>query len=215
MNVVKLESKEDIQNIFKWKDEHPDEIRKGYNPMQQVEISMDSYNSLSFRCFRNKDRIQFYVNLGGNPVGHFVITKLPSGLYKVVQNKRNMKTEFIGDLVTLYFSLMALFVVGSNYVDVETVQEAEPKEKQVASNHSKLRKKKSSSVCYIVRRKSRERKSNGEKRAYTKHAGTFDVRGHYRHYKSGKTVWVNEYEKGTGKKKSEKTYKLGNIEVEN
>ena len=29
--------------------------------------------------------------------------------------------------------------------------------------------------------------------------GTFSVRGHYRHYKTGKTVWIAEYRKGTGK----------------
>lgn len=38
--------------------------------------------------------------------------------------------------------------------------------------------------------------------------GIFTVRGHYRHYKSGKVVWVAEYKKGTGKQKG-KTYKIG------
>ena len=34
------------------------------------------------------------------------------------------------------------------------------------------------------------------------------VRGHYRHYKSGKVVWIEEYQKGTGKAEKGKTYKL-------
>lgn len=38
--------------------------------------------------------------------------------------------------------------------------------------------------------------------------GIFTVRGHYRHYKSGKVVWVSEYKKGTGKMRR-KTYKVG------
>ena len=42
--------------------------------------------------------------------------------------------------------------------------------------------------------------------------GIFTVRGHYRHYKSGKVVWVSEYKKGTGKKKK-KTYKMGGKET--
>ena len=41
--------------------------------------------------------------------------------------------------------------------------------------------------------------------------GTFTVRGHYRHYASGKVVWIAEYKKGTGKKKA-KTYKIGRME---
>lgn len=38
----------------------------------------------------------------------------------------------------------------------------------------------------------------------------FRVRGHYRHYKSGKVVWINEFEKckGKGNKATKKTYKL-------
>lgn len=37
---------------------------------------------------------------------------------------------------------------------------------------------------------------------------SFTVRGHFRHYRSGKTVWIAEYRKGTGKEQS-KTYKIG------
>ena len=35
----------------------------------------------------------------------------------------------------------------------------------------------------------------------------FKVRGHYRHLKNGKKIWVREYTKGKGKAK-ERTYKL-------
>lgn len=34
--------------------------------------------------------------------------------------------------------------------------------------------------------------------------GEFSVRGHYRHYKSGKIVWINEYRKGEGKRNGKK-----------
>lgn len=39
-------------------------------------------------------------------------------------------------------------------------------------------------------------------------ACSFTVRGHFRHYKSGKTVWIAEYRKGTGHSRG-KTYKIG------
>ena len=39
--------------------------------------------------------------------------------------------------------------------------------------------------------------------------GQFGVRGHYRHYKNGKTIWIASYTKGTGKKQTSKNYKLG------
>ena len=39
-------------------------------------------------------------------------------------------------------------------------------------------------------------------------ACSFTVRGHFRHYKSGKTVWIAEYRKGSGRSRG-KTYKIG------
>jgi hypothetical protein len=38
------------------------------------------------------------------------------------------------------------------------------------------------------------------KRKYEKHTESFGVRGHYRRYKSGKTVWVRPFVKGAGNK---------------
>lgn len=47
-------------------------------------------------------------------------------------------------------------------------------------------------------------------RIYTHHVESFDVAGHYRHYKSGKVVFVKGYTKGNkdAKQISDKTYKI-------
>ena len=47
-------------------------------------------------------------------------------------------------------------------------------------------------------------------RTYTHHVESFDVAGHYRHYKSGKVVFVKGYTKGNKDTKqiSDKTYKI-------
>lgn len=46
-------------------------------------------------------------------------------------------------------------------------------------------------------------------RTYTHHVESFDVAGHYRHYKSGKVVFVKGYTKGNKDAKiSDKTYKI-------
>jgi len=57
----------------------------------------------------------------------------------------------------------------------------------------------------IVHRHNRE----GEKRRYEIRTGEFTVRGHYRHYKNGKTVFVQPYRKRIGKMPSDKTYIVG------
>ena len=44
------------------------------------------------------------------------------------------------------------------------------------------------------------------KRKYEKHTESFGVRGHYRTYKSGKTVWVRPFVKGAGKRDDKEYY---------
>lgn len=46
------------------------------------------------------------------------------------------------------------------------------------------------------------------KRKYEKHTDSFGVRGHYRTYKSGKTVWVRPYTKGENSGRSDREYYL-------
>lgn len=43
-------------------------------------------------------------------------------------------------------------------------------------------------------------------RKYERHAESWGVRGHYRTYKSGKTVWVRPYTKGNAEKRNDKEY---------
>ena len=44
------------------------------------------------------------------------------------------------------------------------------------------------------------------KRKYEKHTDSWGVRGHYRHYKSGKTVWVRPFVKGSPENKADRDY---------
>lgn len=46
------------------------------------------------------------------------------------------------------------------------------------------------------------------KRKYEKHTESFGVRGHYRNYKSGKTVWVRPYVKGGNAGQSDREFYL-------
>lgn len=44
------------------------------------------------------------------------------------------------------------------------------------------------------------------KRRYERHTESWGVRGHYRTYKSGKTVWVRPFVKGNAEKRNDKEY---------
>lgn len=45
-------------------------------------------------------------------------------------------------------------------------------------------------------------------RRYERHTDSWGVRGHYRTYKSGKTVWVKGYTKGNAEKRNDREYYL-------
>jgi hypothetical protein len=45
-------------------------------------------------------------------------------------------------------------------------------------------------------------------RKYERHTDSWGVRGHYRTYKSGKTVWVKGYTKGDAEKRNDREYYL-------
>lgn len=44
------------------------------------------------------------------------------------------------------------------------------------------------------------------KRRYERHTESWGVRGHYRHYQSGRVVWVRGYTKGNAEKREDKEY---------
>ena len=55
---------------------------------------------------------------------------------------------------------------------------------------------------------SQSKHDNEDKREYNRQAESWTVRGHYRHYKSGKVVWINAQTRGHGKVEH-KTYIIG------
>lgn len=57
-----------------------------------------------------------------------------------------------------------------------------------------------------VRRYSLPERLDRPTRKYEKHTESFGVRGHYRHYKSGKVVWVSPYVKGNGGRSDREFY---------
>lgn len=55
---------------------------------------------------------------------------------------------------------------------------------------------------------SQSKHDNEDKREYNRQSESWTVRGHYRHYKSGKVVWINAQTRGHGKVEH-KTYTIG------
>ena len=120
-------------------------------------------------------------------------------------NRSSLSDEEVQDCLTVYMSLMAMVVYASaNEDSVENITTGNSAVKTKTNKHQK----KGVSITYLIhkaKRLTQETKEKCERKHPTK---AFSVRGHFRHYKSGKVVWIEQHTRCDGKKKS-KVYKLG------
>ena len=192
----------DIELLLKWRGQHPDEVRSHPAPLKAVEIVVET-NGWRIKGIRNGLHLSLYLNQNGRSFGHCEFVRRIDSMWASTKNRMQVERDDLQSVLTVYCTLMALMAHSP-----AIRSEDEPAPRKVHTRGAKKPYKKSSAqTTYIIR------KVNGTILAapsgsHASPRGIFTVRGHYRHYKSGKVVWVAEYKKGTGKKKS-KTYKVG------
>ena len=210
-------SENDINYLLKWRDEHKDLVRLAPAPMKSIEIICKD-SGYNIKCIRDDDYLKFGINHKGMSLGSDQLRLLPGGLWSKVKDKTKLPDkDGVQSVLTVYGSLMALMVYGNTtkQTDVEDLPPRnivdKPTNNKKPTNARKPKKKQS--ITYILRSD-----KNGiyvaSKGRHASPKGVFGVRGHYRHYKSGKVVWISEFQKGTGKKKN-KTFKVGSKEIVN
>ena len=203
MNKILLSNK-DVEFIFQWKDEHKDLVRLGANPIKAIKIICTESRHI-ITGVRDGSILRLTVNHNGISLGSITFEILYGGLFRLVKDKTKLCEEDRQSVLSLYCSVMALIVFGN-----ETVDLPQPKKKKLAHHQEKKRpshKAQSNGITYILNMRSGEPRISA-KGSHKSPNGIFSVRGHYRHYKNGKVVWIEEYAKGHGKKK-DKTYKVG------
>lgn len=203
MDKVELSVK-DIEALLKWRDQHPQEVKSHPAPLKAVEIVMP-HNGYRIKGIREGDQLRLHLSQNGTQLGNCRFVRRPDGMWASTRNRMQVGRDDLQAVLTVYCSVMALMAYGRREVEPQDATPHEPGPKPSPSKRPT--KRKSKRTTYILR------SINGALSAVPSgsHAsprGIFTVRGHYRHYKSGKVVWVSEYQKGTGKRKG-KTYKLG------
>lgn len=194
----------DIEALLKWRDQHPQEVKSHPAPLKAVEIVMP-HNGYRIKGIREGDQLRLHLSQNGTQLGNCRFVRRPDGMWASTRNRMQVGRDDLQAVLTVYCSVMALMAYGLREVEPQDATPHEPGPKPSPSKRPT--KRKSKRTTYILR------SINGALSAVPRgsHAsprGIFIVRGHYRHYKSGKVVWVSEYQKGTGKRKG-KTYKLG------
>lgn len=203
MDRVEL-SVEDIDRLLEWRDQHVSLVRTMPAPLKAVEIVF-KHNDYRIKGIRDGTWLKLYIAKGYDSLGHFE-GEIIDGKLHIRKGKLKINEESFQDCLTCYASLMALMVYGERPV----IEEPEVMERKPHTQRKKTEAKPRKRTTYILR------SINGSllampKGSHASPSGVFTVRGHYRHYKSGKVVWIDSYRKGTGKKKR-KTYRIGGKE---
>lgn len=201
MDKVEL-TKEDITALLDWRDAHKELVRAMPAPLKSVEIVF-KHNSYRIKGIRNGDSLKLYLSIGYESLGHVEMAIDSMNQLRLKKGKLKCDEDGFRTVLTVYSSLMALMASGPT---IQSDKDPKP-DRKPHTKHNQPTKKSGLRTTYIIR------KVNGALYAAPRgsHAsprGIFLVRGHYRHYKSGKVVWIAEYKKGIGKKKR-KTYRMG------
>lgn len=199
----------DVNDLLSWRDENRALVRRGIMPIKAIQMIFPD-TKISIKCIRKTlDNVTFQFNQNGISKGAMKI-KVKNDGYVIDKIPKGYNEENVMSVVTVYFSLMALMTYGDR-VDY-TPQELDVLD-SIVSKTKKLNKevpihtKKQPSITYLLHRGANGRISVGSKGHHNTPNGEFNVRGHFRHYSNGKVVWIDEYKKGTGKRK-DKIYRF-------
>ena len=180
----------DIEKLLTWRDEHNDLVRSMRVPLREVEIQIVE-SGISIKCFRSDKKLKLYLDSPARKLGHVVFAPLGNGLWKkkvstLPADCNPAETE--QGALTVYGSLMALMTYGTGSIrgGVATTTSKAPAERKSST------KPHTASTTYIIHSAGKQLTvvSRGH---HASPACSFTVRGHLRHYKSGKTVWIAEY----------------------
>ena len=188
----------DIETLLKWRDENINNVRRSDAPFKGIILEFPE-SKIHIKAINDAGRITFYVSVNGQKIGKLTGRRLPGGYYDINKNTTKLKTNDIQSIITVYASLMALIVH-------QGPRPAAARKQHQRHKAGKSKQPHKSSNTYLFRSR------NGTPILtvpghHNSPAGSFSVRGHYRHYKNGRIVWIPPYQKGQGKQKN-KTYKL-------
>lgn len=196
---------EDVNRLIEWRDAHPTEVRSHPAPLKAVEIRIKE-NGWRIKGIREGNSLRLHLSKENQQFGNCTFIRRTGGMWTSTKNRMRVSEDDLRSVLTVYCSLMALMVYGQEEMPAEqTPDKVQDNTRKKPINGRK--RKRTPRTTYILK------SGNGALMAAPKgsHAspgGIFSVRGHFRHYKNGKVIWISEYRKGEGKKKK-KTYKMG------
>lgn len=210
-------SQEDYFNLFKWKENNRVLVNAFRSVLSEGVIVIEKG---IFQFFKQDDiHLEIELFYGSNQAARLSFEKLGDGRMQIINKKiiehvvnrlRYDHEKLIQDCLTLHAAMMAYmsyFMEKKIYVDKEVVQRTGSSKKKLKD---KSRKKKIVKIQHRVFnvRVGENTKQIKIKREIQRTADNWTVRGHWRHLKSGRKIWVKSHKKGLGEKQEGTIYKL-------
>ena len=213
-NVVKIPlTAEQVEKPLAWRDQHNDLVRAPVLPFPECSILPE--NGMKIRIEQDETLKSVY---------HFTVTDTNAHKVKgrftcvaktgyVWKGSPELSYNDTQTAITVWATVSA-YIVNFQPELVEAEQK-EPKSNgaSVHKASAKAANKAADRVIYLRPIVFMPERESLVKRKYTPCENAFSVRGHYRHYKSGKVVYVQPYEKNVGKEKDKrnKVLKIGEV----
>lgn len=193
---------QDVETLLQWRDQNRDLVRRNAAPFKGIMLEFPDTNIL-IKAYNDAGKIAFYLQVNGEKAGKITGQQLPGGLFQEKKNTTKLNKEDKQSIITVYASLMAFIVYHEPAAAAAAADQRRPER---PNKSKKARQQRKSSVTYLFNHSSSGPRLQ-QRGKHTSPAGVFSVRGHYRHYKNGKTVWIRPYKKGNGSQNN-KTYKM-------
>lgn len=204
---------EQINALLRWRDEHKDLVRACVVPFPSCEIM--SENGIKIRVRQDDELRSVYSFIVSDTMNHEVKGRFfyLSMTGAVQHGAPQLSHDDTQTAITVWATVMAYIVnFEPEIVQIDDEQSARDSKKPRSTSPRK-QKRPENSVLYLNPVKFISEDKNATQRKYTPPSCAFPVRGHYRHMKSGKVVYVHPYEKYTGKKKDQRNKIVKIMEV--
>ena len=192
---------ENVQALLAWRDQNKDLIRRNAAPFKAIMLQFPE-TKIDIKAYNDAGKIAFYIMLDGQRAGKISARQLPGGMLQVHKNTTKLQSGDIQSIITVYASLCAFIV----YHVPEAAPAAERRQDRPKKRCKGKKQRRREAITYILK-SSASGPYITRRGQHRSPAGTFTVRGHYRRYRDGRTVWIAPYTKGTGDKKN-KIYKM-------
>jgi hypothetical protein len=204
-NIDRIElGPDDYDSLFKWKENNRNLVSNFKPVLEEGVIVVDKWMKQYFK--QGETAIELEVHFEDEKVLHLLMTRMDNGQLEILHRKLDPmlvlrfgqeSEEILKDAITLHAITMAYmeyFMEQREYITKKMVTQGTPNKKKGGKKKAKKAKKIQHRVFYIKAKGNEEEVEHT--REYERQAEAWTVRGHWRHLKDGRKVWVRPYIKG-------------------